>query len=124
MQSHISSLIEFQLAIESWVMTAFGYDVLKNRKERCLRALEEVTELAQCGLVSREQAHAIIDQVYDKPVEPNPSKEIAGSLLTILSTASAFDVHNVEIPLNAELDRVWNNIDKVRASQLTKVRAD
>ncbi len=124
MQHHITSLIEFQLAIESWVMAAFGYDVLKNKKERCLRALEEVTELAQCGQVSREQAYAIIDQVYDKPIEPNPSKEIAGSLLTILSTASAFDVHNVEIPLNAELDRVWKNIDKVRASQLTKVRAD
>lgn len=120
---YITRLLEFQLSVESWVRSTFGNVVLMHKEERCLRALEEVTELAQCGAVTREQAHAIIDQVYDKPVELNPSKEIAGSLLTILGTAYAFGVHNVEEPLNVEMCRVWKNQEKIRQRQLTKVRA-
>lgn len=124
MQHHMSRLLDFQLGVESWIISTFGTHVLFNRRERSLRALEEVTELAQCAMVTRAEAYAIIDQVYNKPVELNPSKEIAGSLLTVLGTAQSFGVANVETILNAEMDRVWANQDKVRMSQLTKVRAD
>jgi hypothetical protein len=53
-------------------------------EERIIRTLEELMELAQTENVTREQMHALVDQVMDKPVGDR-EQELGGTLVTLSS---------------------------------------
>ena len=50
-----------------WLHSTFGGRILTDLEERVLRLTEETLELGQAEGMTREQAHALVDQVFDKP---------------------------------------------------------
>jgi hypothetical protein len=64
----------------AWLNKVFGSDT--NIEERLLRMGEEVNELMQTGGVTREQAHALVDQVYDNPIG-DMEQELGGVMVTL-----------------------------------------
>lgn len=85
---HIMSLDSFQYLVGGWVADTFGQQFLMSKKERAFRALEEATEAIQ-QFLTKEEATAVINQVYNKPVEPLLYKEIGGALFTMLALAES-----------------------------------
>lgn len=70
-------------AMKGWLEKVFpGHST--DVEERMLRTLEEVLELAQVEEVTREQMHALVDQVMDKPVGDRP-QELGGVMVTLAS---------------------------------------
>jgi len=77
--------IEIQKRIRRWVESRLGMDAM-DAHERATRSLEENNELGQSLGVTREEAHKIVDHVFDK--EPgNPEQELGGAALTLLGCA-------------------------------------
>ena len=70
-------------AMKGWLEKVFP-DHASDPEERIIRTLEEVLELAQCEEVTREQMHALVDQVMDKPIG-DPKQELGGVMVTLAS---------------------------------------
>lgn len=70
----ITSLLE---RVESWLKTCFPMPVWSNRAQRTHRLLEKALELAQANGCSREDALALVDYVYGRPVGV-PDLEVGG----------------------------------------------
>lgn len=70
-------------AMKGWLEKVFP-DHASDPEERIIRTVEEVLELAQCENVTREQMHALVDQVMDKPVGER-SQELGGVMVTLAS---------------------------------------
>ena len=88
-----------------WVSTVFrSVKFASDKRERSMRFLEEAAELVQ-PVLSREEAHALIDQVYDKPVEEELWKEFGGALHCLILLAHA---HNTNLG-----EAYWKNEDRV-----------
>ena len=110
------SMIQEQ--VSKWVRTAFGERVANDRKERGHRFLEEALELVQAGEITREDAHALVDYVYGRPVG-ELEQEVGGASLTLLALCAAYGVDQ-EACARTELARAWANIEKIRAKQAAK----
>lgn len=106
----------------SWLHLCFPEPFKTDPRERLLRLLEEVNELAQVGNVTREEAHALVDQVHDKPVG-ELEQEAGGVMVTLVLVAKAMDL-DLEEAWNVEHERVMQPeiIQKIRSKQKTKVR--
>lgn len=72
-------------------------------EERVIRFLEEGLELAQTEGVTREQMHALVDQVMDKPIGDR-EQELGGTLVTLSSYMAVRDLNGVEC-FNKEFTR-------------------
>ena len=70
--------------VRSWLTRVFGKASLQDVEERGLRFGEESLELIQSLGVTREQALALVKQVYDKPAG-EPQQELGGTLVTLAS---------------------------------------
>lgn len=105
--------------VSSWLIDTWNVNYLMNRRERGMRMAEEALELAQCSDVTREEAHALVDQVFDKPTEPNAGKEIAGCLVCLVAAAVAHDV-NILSAYEEEKKHRWSNQAKIRAKHKNK----
>lgn len=93
-----------QATATRWARETFGDEVLRDRKERVLRVLEEAIELAQAEGVTAEEARRLVDYVLARP-PGEPAQELGGVRLTCLVYASAagFSADTAEL---AELERV------------------
>lgn len=70
-----------------WVRAAFGgYD---QPIDRVLRLGEEVRELEQTEGVTREEAHALVDQVHDRAADPSPRAEFQGVMFCAAAYAAS-----------------------------------
>jgi hypothetical protein len=112
----------FQTRVEDWMLATFGVSISTNRMERNFRFFEEATELVQAGGMSQEDAHRLVDYVYGRPVGELP-QEIGGTMVTIAALCSAYGI-NLGEAAEAELDRCWINIEKIRAKQAQKAIRD
>jgi hypothetical protein len=85
---------------------------------RAMRFYEEASELVQSRGLSREDAHRVVDYVYDRPVGDSQD-EIGGSLITLLLLAKtgSYDIFNC---FRDELHKNYGRIPKIRARQLEK----
>ena len=92
--------------------------VWSNRIERTHRFLEEALELAQANGCSREDAWALVDYVYDRPVG-TPGLEVGGVMVTLAALCSAGMIDMDEAG-DRELKRNWERIDTIRAKQAAK----
>lgn len=110
----------FQGDVDRWMVTCFGREVADNTAERNHRFLEEALELVQANGSTREEAHMLVDYVFNRTAG-DVAQELGGVMLTLaaLSNASGFYMQTAGI---IELDRVNQPsvIDKVRAKQATK----
>lgn len=70
----------------AWLRKVFFGNNL-DLEERVLRFSEEVIELGQAEGITREQHHALVDQVHDKPIG-DPEQEVGGVLVTFGSYAA------------------------------------
>jgi NTP pyrophosphatase (non-canonical NTP hydrolase) len=109
----MQSIELFQTKVRSWVSTCFGEDAAKDSEERKFRFLEEALELAQAFDCTRSQIIELVDYVYSRP-KGQPGEEAGGTLLTLAALCNAADV-DLATCGQSELDRVWKNIDHIRA---------
>jgi len=70
--------------VRQWLVNVFGDDSLNDVEERGLRFGEESLELIQSLGVTKDQALALVEQVFNK--EPGePKQELGGTLVTLAS---------------------------------------
>lgn len=113
-------LTNYQRIISKWCEDMFGKNCAKDIKERGLRLLEEALETVQAANVSREDAHKLVDYVFERPTG-ELFQEISGVLITVLSLASSAGI-SAEQSLVTELRRIHEPSfrEKIRAKHNTK----
>lgn len=109
----------------TWGILAFGPQTT-NMTERSMRFLEEALELVQAiRMMDREQAHAMVDYVFDRPAGNIP-QEIGGVGVTLFALCECLGM-DFDEELHREMVRTLANTDKCRAKHAAKpaeVRAD
>jgi len=102
-----------------WAHKCFGPVIVNNTKERGHRFLEEAVELFQSIGRPKEEALALVDYVYGRPVGDR-QQEIGGVMVTlaVLCAALGEDMHELG---DTELGRVIQKIDKIRANHQAKI---
>lgn len=112
-----------QERVTAWVRAVFTEAEATDVPERSLRASEEAIELTQACGVDRETLHRLVDYVYSRPAG-DPTKEIAGCLVTIYAAASALGV-DADAELETELARIQQPevIERCRLRQSEKREA-
>jgi hypothetical protein len=108
----------FQAAVGKWVVEAFGEEVASDSIERNHRFLEEALETVQANHCTREEAHRLVDYVFDRPIGDLP-QEIGGALVTLAALCQALEV-DMQTAAVYELSRVILKIDAIRAKRAAK----
>jgi hypothetical protein len=108
----------FQARVYAWLITCFGEEITFNRPERNHRFLEEALELVQSLNCPREDAHMLVDYVYNRPVG-EPKQEAGGAIVTLAALCVAHG-YNLEDLGEIELARAWSKIEQIRAKQKSK----
>jgi hypothetical protein len=110
--------MSFQTKIHDWMLACFNVEIAADKTERNYRFLEESLELVQSCGCSKDDALALVDYVYGRPLG-NPSEESGGVLVTLaaLCTAHGIDMQSCG---DDELERIWEIKDKIRAKQANK----
>jgi hypothetical protein len=108
----------FQQRVAPWMLACFGEAVARDRVERNYRFLEESLELAQSLGATAEQAHKVVDYVFGRNAG-EPAQEAGGVMVTLaaLCAAAGIDMHECG---EAELARIWTDIEAIRARQAAK----
>uniref|UniRef100_UPI003BEF0140 hypothetical protein n=1 Tax=Burkholderia arboris TaxID=488730 RepID=UPI003BEF0140 len=108
----------FQARVRSWIFECFGAEIAGDRDERNHRFFEEAAELVQACGMTREEAHALVDYTWSRPVGET-NQEVGGVMVTLaaLCLANNLDMHEAA---EIELARVWSRIEQIRAKQAAK----
>lgn len=113
-----SMIMNFQARVHQWMINCFGAGIAADKTERNYRFLEEALELVQANNLYREDAHALVDYVYDRPVG-EVKQELGGVMVTLAALAEALDI-DMDGLGDQELDRVWGKIAQIREKQASK----
>lgn len=113
-----SELSSYQRRVERWLDACFPPAVRSDRAERTHRFLEEALELAQANGCSRDDALALVEYVFGRPVG-RPDQEVGGVMVTLASLCSASEI-NMDDAGERELERNWDRIETIRAKQQAK----
>lgn len=105
-------------AVNDWMEATFEPYIIRSKRERSLRFLEEATELVQSLGLTRDDAHNIVEHVYGRPVG-EPKQEVGGVTVTLAALTNAAEI-DLEQAATVELARCWQNIDKIRAKHAAK----
>jgi NTP pyrophosphatase (non-canonical NTP hydrolase) len=108
----------YQQQVVEWMLACFGLEVSVDRVERVHRFIEESLELAQAIGGSADDAHKLVDYVFGRPLG-EPRQEVGGVLVTLAALCNAMAI-DMEAAGQAELDRVWTKIDRIREKQRKK----
>lgn len=108
----------FDIGVGRWMEVCFGDEIAADKVERNYRFFEEATELVQACGMTKEDCLRLIDYVYDRPVGEK-KQEVGGVMVTLaaLCLPNGIDMNNAG---EAELERCWKNIDKIRQKQAAK----
>jgi hypothetical protein len=95
-----------------------GTELLHDRTERSHRFIEEALELVQACGTPYEEVSRIARYVYGRPKGDVP-QEVGGVAVTL---AALCEAHSLDVSTCAvdELERVEQNVDKIRAKQRLK----
>lgn len=93
-----------QIQVKQWAERCFGEAQVASPTQRGLRFLEEAIELYQAVGCDREQAHKLVDFIFDRPVG-EPAQEVGGVSVTLLCLCQTLgiDADDAEV---AEIDRI------------------
>lgn len=119
MKSYLSKLLSFDVRVAEWCVNTFGEDVAFNKNERNYRFLEESLELVQCLGLTVDEAHELVDYVFDRPWG-QPYQEVGGVMVTLGALCAANDLNSVDCGEN-ELIRCKINAVEILNKQKTKV---
>jgi len=108
----------YQRDVGEWMLACFGPAISHDKIERNFRFFEEALELVQAHGCTKEQALTLVDYVFSRPIG-EPAQEVGGVMvcLAALCNASGLDMDAAGC---AELTRVWQNIEKIRAKHAAK----
>jgi NTP pyrophosphatase (non-canonical NTP hydrolase) len=109
-------LAELQNRVGVWMAQVFGPTVAGDTHERGLRLLEEAIELAQALKVSQQNAHRLVDYIFDRPAG-EPAQEMGGVFVTLAATADAVGVSLAHAAAR-EVDRIEQPV--IRAKVLAR----
>ncbi|WP_063807636.1 hypothetical protein [Burkholderia cepacia] len=114
------ALAPFQQRVQPWMLACFGAKISADKLERNHRFFEEAGELVQACGMTREEAHALVDYTWSRPVG-EPTQEVGGVMITLaaLCLANGLDMHSAG---ETELERinVPETVAKIRAKQAAK----
>jgi NTP pyrophosphatase (non-canonical NTP hydrolase) len=114
--------ISFQMVrVRRWLKDTFGPAILTNVEERALRFGEEALELIQADGVSKEQALALVEQVYSKP-EGEPMQELGGVMVCLLAYATVTN-RSIDQAFETEMERVEEPAMQARIRQKHATKA-
>lgn len=113
-----SGLSSYQQRVERWLDACFPPAVRSDRAERTHRFLEEALELAQANGCSRDDALALVEYVFGRPVR-RPDQEVGGVMVTLAGLCSASGI-NMDDAGDRELERNWDRIETIRTKQQAK----
>ncbi|WP_233343681.1 hypothetical protein [Burkholderia cepacia] len=110
----------FQQRVQPWMLACFGAEIAADRAERNHRFFEEAGELVQACGMTREEAHALVDYTWSRPVG-EPTQEVGGVMVTLaaLCLANGLDMHAAGETELARIN-VPETIAKIRAKQAAK----
>ncbi|WP_063904929.1 hypothetical protein [Burkholderia ubonensis] len=108
----------FQQRVQPWMLACFGAKISADKLERNHRFFEEAGELVQACGMTREEAHALVDYTWSRPVGET-TQEVGGVMVTLaaLCLANELDMHAAG---ETELARVWTMVEQIRAKQAAK----
>lgn len=95
----------WQSMVAKWVRSTFGDECQVDTRERGLRLVEEALELGQSVGITREDALAVLQQVYSRP-KGEVHQEFGGLMITTLALAE-----NQKQDLHECLVDEWNRIN-------------
>ena len=112
----------FQKAVLEWLMSCFSQDVCRDQVERNHRFLEEALELVQSTGCTRDDAHQLVEYVFNRPVG-DPFQEVGGVVITLSALCSCAYI-DMNAAGRAELARISapDILAKIRAKQAAKPR--
>lgn len=108
----------FQDRVRDWVVACFGRDIANDRVERTHRFLEEALELAQSINCTADEAHQLVDYVFNRPTGYS-TQEAGGVMVTLAALCSAHQMQMADCG-ETELTRVWGKMEEIRAKQAAK----
>ena len=108
----------FQARVLPWMNACFGEQISADKQERNHRFLEEALELIQACGATVEEAHQLVDYVYDRPVG-EVSQEVGGVMVTLAALCLAQDM-DMHAAAETELTRIWGKVEHIRAKQAAK----
>ena len=109
---------DFQDRVKPWLHACFGETIAADVAERNYRFLEEALELVQACGGTREDAHTLVDYVFDRPIGEK-HQEIGGVMVTLAALCLA-QKENMHHCGENELRRIWIKIDAIREKQRNK----
>jgi hypothetical protein len=108
----------FQPRVQAWVQACFGYKQAMDKPMRNRRFLEEALELVQaCGL-PKEQALALVEYTYSRPIG-KPYQEVGGVMTTLASLCAANDIDMAQAG-DDELISNWGRVNDIRLKSSQK----
>jgi hypothetical protein len=108
----------YQNRVRDWLYACFGKEIATDKVERNHRFLEEALELVQACGTTQEEAHKLVDYVFNRPVGEK-FQEVGGVMVTLSALCNAQKLEMNEAG-EAELARAWTVIEKIRAKQKAK----
>jgi len=108
----------FQSRVQPWLLACFGEMIAGDREERNHRFLEEALELVQACGCTVDEAHQLVDYVFNRP-SGEPFQESGGVSVTHAALCLANNI-DMDAAAETELARIWTKIDAVRAKQAAK----
>ena len=103
-----------------WALHTFTSNLVYNTHERCARFIEEALELVQSLGFKKNRVLALVEYVYDRP-KGEPKQELGGVMNTLYLLAITHSMDPLEEG-EIELNRCWDNIDKIRAKNDLKAK--
>ena len=110
--------MDFQDAVDEWMLKCFGKTIARDTLERNHRFLEEALELVQSKGCTKDEAHQLVDYVFSRPVG-DPEEEIGDTLLSLaaLCTASKFSMEKCAIQGLLKATKKTEQIREKRANK-------
>ena len=118
---HSGVNVSFQNEVGDWVLRTFGQETADNITERGLRFFEEATELAQSVGLKKHDCQALVDYVFDRP-GGHTKQEVGGVMICLAALCNAASISLRECQ-QAELIRIWHQVEHIRAKHLAKQQA-
>jgi len=114
-------VVPFQGRVREWMIECLGLKILSDGEQRNHRLLEESLELVQSCGYNADDAHAMVDYVFSRPVGEKASE--AGAVMITLAALCLKHGIDMNQASETELARCWAIIDKVREKQKGKATA-
>jgi hypothetical protein len=108
----------FQSRVGNWIQACFGPKIGADTVERNHRFIEEALELIQANGCTASEAHQLVDYVFNRPTGDR-KQEIGGVMNTLAALCNATG-DSMNEAAEAELERVWTMVEKIRAKQAAK----